>query len=125
MPGVQKNFDYFSYDSDDGTSYCLRGDDDWGNAAASGGTACAGEPAYGRATQRRAPRFAIFRDPTTFRTFRGVVYTPAAYSALTPQVSTVNITYPGSATPQAYTLVKKVPEKIPSTVVGRQLIDHA
>jgi len=125
MPGVQKNFDYFSYDSDDGSAYCLRGDDDWGNAAASGGSACAGEPAYGRATTRRSPRFAIFRDPTTFRTFRGVVYTPAAYAALTVGTSTRVVDYPGSATPQTYTLVKKVPERIPSTVVGRQLADHA
>ena len=125
MPGVQRNFDYFAYDSDDATSYCLKGDDDWGNNADSGGTACAGEPAYGRATTRRSPRFAIYRDPTTFRTFRGVVYTPAAYAALTVGTDTVAITYPGSATPQNYTLVKKVPEKIPSTVVGRQLIDHA
>ena len=125
MPGVQRNFDYFAYDSDDATSYCLKGDDDWGNNADSGGTACAGEPAYGRATTRRSPRFAIYRDPTTFRTFRGVVYTPAAYAALTVGTDTVSISYPGSATPQSYTLVKKVPEKIPSTVVGRQLIDHA
>lgn len=121
----QKNFDYFSYDSDDATSYCLRGDDTWGNDADSGGTACAGEPAYGRATRRRAPRKAIFRDPTTFRTFSGVVYTPAAFTALTIGVDTVDVLLPGLVAAQTYTLVKKVPEKIPSTVVGRQNIDHA
>ena len=125
MPAVQRNFDYFSYDSDDGNSYCLRGDEDWGGNGDSGGSACAGEPAYGRATRRRAPRKAIFRDPTTFRTFTGVVYTPAAYSALTIGTSTVDVSVPGLTGTVEYTLVKKVPEKIPSTVVGRQDIDHA
>jgi hypothetical protein len=125
VPLDQKNLGFFSYDSDDATSYCLKGDKEWGDAAASGGSACTGEPAYGRATTRRAPRFVIFRDPTTFRTFRGVVYTPAAYAALTVGSSTRSITLPGSATPQTYTVVKKVPEKIPSTVIGRQLSDHA
>ena len=125
MPAVQRNFDYFSYDSDDATSYCLRGDDDWGNDADSGGSACAGEPAYGRATRRRAPRYAIFRDPTTFRTFRGVVFTPAAYAALTVGTSTHDVSVPGLTAPVTYTLVKKVPEKIPSTVVGRQDPDHS
>lgn len=124
MPGVQRNFDFFSYDSDDATSYCLKADEDWGNNADSGGTACAGEPAYGRATTRRSPRYVIYRDPTTFRTFKGVVFTPAAYAALSVG-DTLAVTYPGSATPQNYGLVKKVPERIPSTVVGRQLADHA
>lgn len=122
---VQRNFDYFSYDSDDGTSYCLKGDEDWGNNAASGGSACAGEIAYGRATARRSPRYAIFREPTTFRTFRGVVYTPAAYAALTVGTTTYAVSLPGNAAPVNYTLVKKVPERIPSTVVGRQNPDHA
>jgi hypothetical protein len=122
---VQKNFDYFAYDSDDGTTYCMRGDEDWGNAAASGGAACAGEPAYGRATTRRAPRYAIFRDPGTFRTFRGVVYTPAAYAALTVGTSTRSISVPGNVAAVTYTLVKKVAERIPSTVVGRQNTDTA
>jgi hypothetical protein len=120
---TQKNFDYFAYDSDDGTSYCMRGDEDWGGAAASGGTACAGEPAYGRATTRRSPRYAIYRDPATFRTFRGVVYTSAAYAALTVGTSTRAINVPGNVAAVTYTLVKKVPERIPSTVVGRQNTD--
>lgn len=125
MPAVQRNFDYFAYESDDGTTYCLRADDDWGNAAASGGSACAGEPAYGRASARRAPRRAIFRDPDTFRTFSGVVFTAAAYAALVVGTSTVNRSVEGLAGTVTYTLVKKVAEKIPSTVVGRQNTDHA
>jgi hypothetical protein len=125
MPLDQRNLGFFSYDSDDGTSYCIKGDALWGADGDSGGSACAGEPAYGAATTRRSPRYAIFRDPTTFRTFKSVVYTPAAYAALTIGTSTQLVTLPGSVTQQSYTLVKKVPERIPSTVIGRQLSDHA
>ena len=124
MPAVQRNFDYFAYESDDATTYCLRADEDWGNNAASGGAACAGAPAYGRATSRRAPRKAIYRDPQTFRTFTEPVFTPTAYAALTVGTSTWAVNVPGLATTVSYTLVKKVPERIPSTVVGRQDTDH-
>ncbi len=125
MPLDQRNFNYFSYDSDDAsTSFCIRGDAAWGANADSGGSACAGEPAYGRATARRHPRYAVFRDPTTFRTFKSVVYTPAAFAALTIG-DTLAVSLPGSATPQNYTLVQKINEKLAAKVVGRQLIDHA
>jgi len=121
----QKNRGYFSYDSDDGTSYCVPGDAEWGADAASGGSACAGERAYGRQSTRRHLRRAIFRDPTTFRTYSGIVYTPAAYAALTIGSSTFGVTVADSATPVTYTLVAKVPEKIMGTVVGQQVLDHA
>jgi hypothetical protein len=125
VPAVQRNFDYFAYVSDDSTTYCLRADDDWGNNSASGGAACAGAVAYGRATSRRAPRKAIYRDPQTFRTVTEPVFTPTAYAALTVGTSTLLVAVPGLATTISYTLVKKVPERIPSTVVGRQDSDHS
>lgn len=125
MPAVQRNFDYFLYESDDGNNYCLRADDDWGNNAASGGAACAGAPAYGRATTRRAPRKVIYRDPQTFRTVTEPVFTSTAFAALTVGSDTLSVSVPGLATTVSYTLVKKVPERIPSTVVGRQDTDHS
>jgi len=125
VPAVQRNFNYFAYDSDDGFTYCMRADQDWGNAAASGGAACAGESAYGRATARRSPRKAIFRDPTTFRTVTEPVFTTAAFAALIVGTSTLAVSVPGLATTVTYTLVKKVGERVPSTVVGRQDADHA
>lgn len=125
MPLNQRNFNYFSYDSDDGNSYCVRGDTEWGNTAASGGSACAGEPAYGRASSRRHLRYATFQDPTTYRTFRGIVYTPAAYAALVIGSSTFDVTVADSATPVTYTLKSKTPEKVMSTVSGQQVLDHA
>ena len=125
MPLNQRNRGYFSYDSDDGTSYCIPGDAEWGAAADSGGTACAGERAYGRNTTRRHVRKVVYRDPTTFRTFTGIVYTPAAYAALTIGSDTFDVTVPDTATPVTYTLVAKIPEKIMGTVIGQQVLDHA
>lgn len=122
---TQRNWNYFQYHSDDGTTYALRGDQDWGNDAASGGALAAGQVAYGRATTRRAPRRLIFRDPTTFRTFSGPAYTAAAYNAAAVGATTHTVSVPGNAAGVAYTLVKKVPERIPSTVIGRQDPDHA
>jgi len=125
MAVAQLNYDYFAYESDDGTTYCKRSDDDWGNDAASGGAACAGAVAWGGDSRRRSTRKAIFRDPTTFRTRTLPVFTAAAYAALTVGTDTLTVAIPGSATAATYTLVKKVPEKVPSTVVGRQDPDHA
>lgn len=125
MPLNQRNRGYFSYDSDDGTSYCIPGDAEWGADGDSGGTACAGERAYGRQSSRRHVRKAIFRDPTTYRTYTGVVYTPAAYAALTIGTSTQAVSVHDSATEVTYTLVAKVPEKVMGTVVGQQVLDHA
>lgn len=121
----QRNWNYFAYHSDDGLTYSLRGDQDLGNNAVSGGALAAGQPAYGRATRRRQPRRFIFRDPTTFRTVSTPVYTTAAYDAGQVGVTTVNVPVPGNAAAVVYTLVKKVPERIPTTVVGRQDPDHA
>jgi hypothetical protein len=84
---------------------------------------CSGS--LGRHTTRRHVRRAIYRDPTTFRTFSGTVYTPAAYAALTIGTATFDVTVPDSATAVTYTLVAKVPEKIMGTVVGQQVLDHA
>jgi hypothetical protein len=117
---AERNFNYFTYASDDGTSYNMRGDQTWGNAAASGGTAAGNHPEYGPRSRRRSPRLAVFRDPGSFRTFTGVVYTTAAYAALNVGSSTVTLKLKGAETGVVYTLVKKTPERIPSTVVGRQ-----
>jgi hypothetical protein len=125
MPGVQRNFNYSAYLSDDGTTYALKADQDWINAAASGAASPSGHPAYGRATRRRHPRYAVYRDATTFRTFKAPVFTPTAYAALTPGTSTITLNVPGLATGVSYQLVSRIAEQIPSTIIGRQLSDHA
>lgn len=116
----ERLFNYFNYASDDGSSYNLRADQAWGQLAASGGTAASSPRAYGRSSRRRTPRKAIYRDPSSFRTFTGIVFTSAAYAALVIGTSTVSRQLKGASTPVVYTLIKKIPEKIPTTVVGRQ-----
>lgn len=125
MAADQRNWGYSDYLSDDGTHYCLRADSNMIADVNLGGAACTTGIAYGRATTRRAPRKAIFRDSTTFRTVTTPVFTPTAYAALTVGTSSVAIHVPGNTATVTYTLVKKVPEKIPSIVVGRQAADHA
>jgi len=120
--GPQPNFNYSQYVSGDGTTYCLKASQEWisytGNPGAS--AACTGQPAYGRASRRSSPRKAVYRDPATFRTRTVPVFTQAALDALTIGTSTIDVPVQGSATAVTYTLVHKVGEKIPGTVVGRQ-----
>jgi hypothetical protein len=117
---VGRNFNYFNYVSDDGSTYNMKADQVWGNLAASGGTAASAPRSYGRASRRRQPRRATYRDPTSFRTFSGPVFTSAAYAALVVGTATITRYFPGAETGVVYTLVKKTPEKLPTSVVGRQ-----
>lgn len=125
MPADQRNFDFSAYLSDDGTTYALKADAAWIADAASGSASAAGHPAYGRESRRRAPRKAVYRDATTFRTNTVPVFTPTAYAALAVGSSTRALHVPGLTATVTYTLVKKIPEKIPSTVIGRTDPDHA
>lgn len=125
MAADQRNFGYSQYVSDDGTTYCLKADANMIALSGLGGAACSGNPAYGRATTRRSPRKAIYVDPATFRTLTTPVFTASDYAALTVGTSTVAVHVPGETATVTYTLKKKVAERIPSTVIGRQDPDHA
>lgn len=116
MAVAQRNFNYGVYESQDGNSYCIRGDEDWQQASASGSTACAGEAPYGAVSPRRHPRYAIFGDANTGRKVRQIVYTQAAFDALTPGTSTLTVPIPGTATTATYTLAKLIPEAVPATL---------
>jgi hypothetical protein len=127
MAATQRNFNFSQYVSDDGTTYCLKASQEWISAAGNpgGSVTCSGNPAYGRATTRRSPRKVVYRDATTFRTVTVPVFTPTAYAAISVGSSTLPIMIPGETGSVTYTAVKKVPERIPSTVIGRQDPDHA
>ena len=127
MAATQRNFNYSQYVSDDGTTYCLKAAQEWISAAGNpgGSAACSANPAYGRATVRRSPRKIIYRDSTTFRTVTVPVFTTAAYAALDVGSATLSVFVPGEAGAVTYTAVKKIAERIPSTVIGRQDPDHA
>lgn len=124
MPAVELNFDYYTYESDDGTIYNLRASVEWAAIANAGLAArTAGAPRFIASKSQKA-RHAIYRDPTTFRTFSGPVGTQTAYNALTLG-DVVAVPVAGLATAVNYELVKKVPEQVPTSIVGRQLADHA
>lgn len=116
----ERLFNYFNYVSDDGSTYNLRADQAWGQLAASGGTAASAPRAYGRGSRRRQPRKVIFRDASSFRTFTGVAFTTAAYNAIVIGTTTITRQLKGASTLVNFVAIKKVPEKIPTTVVGRQ-----
>lgn len=123
MP-IQRNFNYFTYESDDGTSYNLRASVEWAAVTEHGLAARAnGQPRYIPSASQQ-PRKAIYRDVTTGRSFSGPVGTSAAYVALA-EGDTTTVQIPGTATLVTYTLVKKVAERLPTSIVGTQLPDHA
>lgn len=124
MPLDQKNFDYFTYVSDDGTSYNIRAEVTWAGISGHGLAARAnGQPRYiGSGLQR--PRMVKYVDLTTGRSVRGPVGTAAAYAALAIG-ATQTFAQPGTATPITYTLAAKTGERVPGSVAQTHLPDHA
>jgi hypothetical protein len=124
VPLDQKNFDYFTYESADGTSYNLRCDEDWAAVAAHGMAARAnGQPRY-IASGRQRPRMAKYVDLTTGRSRTGPIGTSAAFDALVIG-ATQDFAVSGGATPITYTLVAVTGEKVPGSVAQSHVTDHA
>jgi hypothetical protein len=124
MPLDQKNFDYYTYVSADGTSYNLRADQDWAAVAAHGLAARAnGQPRF-IASKSQRPRMATYVDLTTGRSRTGPIGTSAAFDALTIG-DTQAFTVAGSGTTVTYTLASKVGEKVPGSVARSHVGDHA
>lgn len=112
------NRSYFTYVDDQGVAWNVLGDTVWGGTAASGGTAAGAHPAWGRMSRRRHVRYVVFQDPANFRTRKLVVFTAAAFAALT-SASTLAVQYIGASTPVTFTLAAKIPEKQPLKFTGR------
>jgi hypothetical protein len=125
MVANQTNFQMFSYTDDNAAVWNKRGELDAAVNALDGSTVLtAGKAVWPAASRRYHTRMAIFQDPTTFRTKRVVVYTPAAFAALTG-ASTLNVNVPGNVAAVSYTLIEKIAEKQPVAHSTRQLADHA
>lgn len=112
------NRTYYKYVDDAAVNWNVPGDTAWGAAAASGGTAAGAFPAWGRNTKRRHVRYVVFQDPSSFRTRKLIVYTAAAFTALT-SASTLAVQLPGASTAVTYNLIAKIPEKQPLKFTGR------
>jgi hypothetical protein len=125
MAANQKNFGYFTYVDDNGTVWNKRGEVDAARNALDGSAALtANAPVWLDHGKRKHTRAAIFQDPTTFRTVRCIIYTAAAYAALTG-ASTLAVNVPGNTAAVTYNLIEKIPEKQSVARASRQLADHA
>lgn len=120
----QKNFDYYTYESADGTTYNIRADQDWAAVAGHGLAARAnGQPRY-IASKSQQPRKATYVDLTTGRSRTGPIGTSAAFDALVIG-STHDFAVQGGGTAITYTLASKVAEKVPGSVARSHVLDHA
>jgi len=120
---TQRNWNYYTYESDDGTTYNIRATVEWAAVGAHGLAArTTGAPRY-IASKQQSPRKVIYQDATTGRTTQGPVGTAAAYAALDIG-DTTSVIVPGNALGVTYDLVKKVGERVPRSIVGVQLVDH-
>lgn len=124
LPADQRNFGYFTYVSDDGTSYNIRCDSDWAAISGHGLAARAnGQPLY-ITTGRRKPRSVSYTDLTTGRKKKGPVGTNSAYAALAFG-ATQDFHVEGETAAVSYTLSGKSPERVPGSVIATSLPDHA
>ena len=124
MPLVQPNFGYYSYVSDDGTTYNLKADVEWAAVTEHALDARAnGQPRL-IASGAQRPRTVVYQDLTTGRTKQGPVGTAAAFAAIDIG-DTHSFAQPGSATAISMTVVRKVGEKVPGSVIQSSRADHA
>lgn len=124
MPALDLNWDYYTYESDDGTTYNIRASVEWAAVAAHGLAARTNGAPRLIASRQQRPRQVIYRDATTGRSKSGPVGTAAAYAAIDIG-DTAAFGVRGLAAAVTFTAVKKSGERVPTTIVGTQLVDHA
>jgi hypothetical protein len=66
----------------------------------------------------------VYRDASTFRTKTIIVYTAAAFAAITLGTSALSFPVEGLGTSVLYTATKKIGEKNPAATPGSNLADH-
>lgn len=118
----QRNMSYFLYVDDNGASWNVQGEDGGPGSGVDGHATDYAHPAFGRATRVRHPRYALYRDASSFRTYRTVVYTAAAFAAIVPG-ATVTVPVAGGATGVTYTLKQKIGEKLPIPAASKHLAE--
>jgi hypothetical protein len=120
MPSNQKNFEYFEYTDDDGGLWNVRGESGGAFTAVDGHSTDYSHPTFGRQTKRRHTRFVEATHPETFRKVRGIIYTPAAYAAIS-RGSSINVNLAGLAVAEAFTVSAKIAERMPVPSAPDQL----
>lgn len=123
MARNQKNFQYFTYVDDNGDTWNVRGEDAGAGAGIDGHAALtAGAPVWGVNTRRRHVRYVVAEDTVTHRTVKFIVYTAAAFAAISGG-DTVAVSVPGLATTVNYSVSAKIAERQPIAKAARQLAD--
>jgi hypothetical protein len=123
MAADQKNFQHFLYVDDNGVSWTKRGELDAARNAVDGSAAATGAPTWNDSASMKT-RKVIYLDPTTGRTKTIIVYTAAAFAAIT-LASTLAFHVEGNTATVTYTADKKVGEKQPRRGVITGHADHA
>lgn len=119
----EKNFSYFTYVDDNGTTWNVRGEDGGAFTGVDGHAALtAGAPTWGRQSKRRRPRMVEATDPATFRKVRGVIYTAAAFAAISGG-DDISVSVAGGGTAVTYKVSAKLPEKQPIAATSRHLAE--
>lgn len=121
MARNQKNFNNFLYVDDNGVSWTKRGEDGGAASGVDGHANGTGAPTWIDGSRMQV-RKVIYQDAGTFRTISPIIYTAAAFTAITLG-STISVQVTGDATTVTYTAVKKHAEKQPSRGAARQLAD--
>ena len=122
MAQDSRNTSLFTYVDNDGNTWNARGEKQTAVNAIDGSTTLtAGAPVWINSKKRRT-RKVIFEDPATFRTKVVVVFTAAAFTAITGS-TTLAVPVPGSATAVTYSLSQKIDEKQPIAKASRNLAD--
>lgn len=109
MAGNEKNFAYFTYVDDGGTSWNKRGESGGAGTAVDGHAAAVGTQPLWHETRRNSVRKCRAQEPTTGRTVEFIVYTTAAFAAINLG-DTVAVAEPGDATAVNYTVVDLIGE---------------
>jgi hypothetical protein len=118
----QKNFAMFKYVDDNAVEWNVRGESGGSFTAVDGHATDYTKPAWGKMTRARHVRYVVAQDPTTFRTVKGIVYTPTAFAAI-GLADAVNVNVEGSASTVVYNVSAKIAEKQPAPHAPRQLAD--
>lgn len=121
MARNQKNFDNYLYVDDNGVSWTKRGEAGGAAAAVDGHATGTGAPTWIDSSRMKVRRV-VYQDPTTFRTIDPIIYTAAAFAAITLG-STLAVQVEGLATTVNYNATKKVAERQPARGPSRQLAD--
>lgn len=124
MAAIQKNFAYQKYVDDQGNSWNVRGEVGGAFSGVDGHATDYTLPAWGKQTPKRHVRYAVAQDPTTFRTVKGIIYTAAAFAALSPG-DAVNVSVPNLNVTVVYNISDLIAERKPIPHAPRPLADHA